>query len=120
MNVHTMLERRNAVRVLAHCHIHYREASGNEVSIEEGLLRDVSTTGCTIISKATLRKGSIITLTLYLNDGQPPISLAGTTVSWAVKHRFGVTFPEMTSDERERLQMIVWNGLTLLGKSYLL
>ena len=117
MNVHTMLERRNAVRVLAHCHIHYRDTGGNEVSIEEGLLRDVSTTGCTFISRATLRKGSIFTLTLYLNDGQPPISLAGTTVSWAAKHRFGVTFPQMTSDERARLQVSIWNGLTLSGKS---
>lgn len=113
--MHTMLDRRNTVRVLAHCHVHYRDASGNEVSIEEGLLRDVSTTGCKIISRATLREGSIITLTLYLNDGQPPISLAGTTVSWVAKHRFGVTFPEMTSDERKRLQVILWKGLALSG-----
>lgn len=99
-------ERRTTRRMLAHCHVHYRRIDGCLGVLEEGLLKDISSTGCQVITKAALEPGQIITLVVYFNDGQLPISLPGTIVCWIRNHRFGVRFPAMTSDERKRLDAI--------------
>ena len=99
-----------APRVLEHCHVRYQEGV-----VEEGLLQDLSTNGCKFLSRAALKPGSYLTVTLYFNDGQPPISLPGASVRWATGKAFGVQFPEMTSHERQRLQEILANEGALFG-----
>ncbi len=66
----------------------------------------MSPIGCKIFTHASLEPGHIITLVLYSNDGQPPITLPGTTICWGTNHRFGVRFPDMTGEERNRLKTI--------------
>lgn len=108
-------DRRNTGRMLAHCHVHYRRTDGHLGVLEEGRLKDLSLTGCHIITKAALEPGHLITLVVYFNDGQLPITLPGTTVCWGTNHRFGVRFPDMTSDERRRLAAIVHPDTTLMA-----
>jgi len=92
------------LRVLEHCHVRYQQGF-----VEEGLLQDLSTDGCKFLSRASLTPGSHITVTLYFNDGQPPMSLSGAIVRWATGRAFGVQFLEMTSHVRQCLQEIVTN-----------
>jgi PilZ domain len=110
-------ERRTTRRMLAHCHVHYRRIDGCLGVLEEGVLKDVSSAGCQVITEAALEPGQIITLVVYFNDGQLPISLPGTTVCWVRNHRFGVRFPAMTCDERKRLDAIAQPN-TLCVASY--
>ena len=100
-----------APRVLEHCHVRYHEGI-----VEEGLLQDLSTNGCKFLSRAALKPGSHLTVTLYFNDGQPPMSLPGASVCWATGKAFGVQFPEMTSHERQRLQEILASEETSFGQ----
>jgi hypothetical protein len=99
-------ERRTGGRMLAHCHVHYRRTDGRLGVLEEGLLKDMSMTGCHILTKAALQPGERITLVVYFNDGQLPITLPGT-ICWRQHHRVGVRFPDMTAEERTRLEAIV-------------
>jgi PilZ domain len=99
-------DRRAAGRMLAHCHVHYRRTDGQLGVLEEGVLRDVSGTGCNLYTRAALEPGQVITLVLYFTDSQLPISLAGTTVCWGRNHCFGVRFPALTSDERVRIERV--------------
>jgi hypothetical protein len=108
-------ERRTTGRLLAHCHIHYRRTDGHLGVLEEGLLRDLSLTGCHIITKAALQPGHRLTLVVYFNDGQLPITFPGTTVCWRRQHRFGLRFPEMTSDERTRLEAMIHPDTTVMA-----
>jgi hypothetical protein len=100
-------ERRTSGRMLAHCHVHYRRTDGRLGVLEEGVVKDMSVTGCHIITIAALQPGERITLVMYFTDGQLPITLPGTTVCWRHHHRFGVRFPDMTVEERTRLKAIV-------------
>jgi hypothetical protein len=100
-------ERRTGGRMLAHCHVHYRRTDGRLGVLEEGVVKDMSLSGCHIITKAALQPGELITLVVYFTDGQLPITLPGTTVCWRQNHRFGVRFPDMTAEERTRLEAIV-------------
>jgi hypothetical protein len=100
-------ERRTTGRMLAHCHLHYRRTDGRLGVLEEGLLQDMSLTGCQIITQAALQPGDLITLVVYFNDGQLPITLPGTTVCWRQHHRFGVRFTDMTADECTRLKAML-------------
>ena len=108
-------ERRTTGRLLAHCHIHYRRTDGHLGVLEEGLLRDLSLTGCHIITKAALQPGHRLTLVVYFNDGQLPITLPGTTVCWRRQHRFGLRFPDMTSHERTRLEAMIHPDTTVMA-----
>jgi hypothetical protein len=100
-------ERRTSSRMLAHCHVHYRRTDGRLGVLEEAVVKDMSVTGCHILTKAALQPGERITLVVYFTDGQLPITLPGTTVCWRHHHRFGVRFPDMTAEERTRLKAIV-------------
>ncbi len=93
------------VRVLEHCHVRYQPDA-----VEEGLLQGLSTSGCQFLSSASLKVGSHLTVILYFNDGQPPMSVTGARVSWARARVFGVQFPQMTLHEQHRLQDILRNN----------
>lgn len=109
--VHALLDRRQAVRVRTHYPVTYGDEATPQLS--KGFLRDMSKTGCSIVSEVSPSPGSMITLTLQLDDGKPPIRLSSTTICWSALDRFGVMFPEMTAEERKRLQEIVWKRVTL-------
>ena len=110
-----LADRRKSARILAHCHVHYRRTDGHLGVLEEGLIKDLSLTGCHVITKAALAPGHRITLVVYFNDGELPITLPGTTVCWAQNHRFGITFPELTCEEHTRLKAIVEPDTTLIS-----
>lgn len=110
--VQTQVERRYAVRVLAHFPVTYRYEEDGEAFTRTGLSRDLSKMGCNVISPKCPSVGHRITLILDLKDGKPPISLPGTSVR-STTHRFGVMFPEMTAEDRKRLQRTIWQRLPL-------
>jgi hypothetical protein len=99
--------RRAIGQILSHCHVRYWWADGQRLATAEGLLHDVSMTGCSFLATAPLYVGQVITIILHFNDGEPPICLPGTSVCWASRDRFGAKFPPLTSQERERLQAVM-------------
>ena len=110
---HFLLDRRYAERVPIRYRVAYSGAEGARIVTGEGALKNLSTTGCKILGAATISLGSRLTLLLYLEDGQSPMRLIDTLVSWVAKESFSVRFPKLSPEERKRLQEIIFKNISL-------
>jgi c-di-GMP-binding flagellar brake protein YcgR len=109
--VHSLLDRRYAERVRIRYRITYSGEEDAQIVAGEGALKDLSKTGCKILGVATSSLGSRITLLLDLEDGQAPMRLTDVLVSWIDRESFAVKFPELSPDERKRLQDVIWKNI---------
>ena len=73
----------------------------------EGLIRDLSETGCGIRGMMPQSVGSQIRVMLSLPDHQPPLCVSRAIVSWVDGHFFGVKFPKLKPHESERVHQHV-------------
>ena len=109
--VHSLLDRRYAERVRIRYRITYSGKEDAQIVAGEGALKDLSKTGCKILGVATSSLGSRITLLLDLEDGQAPMRLTDVLVSWIDRESFAVKFPELSPEERKRLQDVIWKNI---------
>ena len=112
-----ILDRREAERVPLHSHVSYAIDEEACLSRGEGELHNLSKKGCRIIGEPVLVVGSTATIWLNLNDGKTPIRFPGSKVCWSDAHSFGVKFPPMTVEDRQRLQELVLKFATRRGSS---
>lgn len=110
---HSLLDRRYAERVPIRYRITYFGEEGARIVPGEGALTDLSQTGCKILGIAPSPLGSRLTLLLDLEDGQAPMRLTDVIVSWIFKDSFAVKFPKLSSDERKRLQDVIWKSISV-------
>jgi hypothetical protein len=110
---HSPLDRRYAERALIHHEVTYTGTEGARFTTSNGSLKDLSKTGCKILGTTLPPIGGTVTITLHLNDGQPPLCLTGATVSWIKGSLFAVRFPKLTDDERKRIQAVIWKHVSL-------
>src|SRR5688500_10273926 len=97
---HALLDRRQAERVRMGCLITFTTDESHEVFMRTGTLRNLSKTGCQIISLRPPISGRPITLTCYFPDAMAPMCLVGTHVCYVQGHLFGVKFRTLTEGER--------------------
>jgi hypothetical protein len=110
---HEPLDRRYAERALIHHEVTYTGTEGARFTTSTGSLKDLSKTGCKILGTTLPALGGTLTITLHLNDGQPPLCLTGATVSWIKGSLFAVRFPKLIDDERKRIQAVIWKHVSL-------
>ncbi|NWF72083.1 MAG: PilZ domain-containing protein [Nitrospirae bacterium] len=110
---HSLLDRRYAERVPIRYRVAYSGTEGARIVRGEGVLKNLSKTGCKILSTATISLGGRLTLLLYLEDGQAPMRLNDTLVSWVDKESFSVRFPKLSPEERKRLQDMIFKNISL-------
>lgn len=111
---HSLLDRRYAERVPIRYHITYSGEEGARIVTGEGALKDLSKTGCKILSEATISLGSRLTLLLDLKDGQAaPMRLTDALVTWIARDSFAVKFPKLSPEERKRLQDVIFKNISL-------
>lgn len=110
---HSLLDRRYAERVPIRYRITYFGEEGARIVAGEGALKDLSKTGCKILGAAPSPLGSRLTLLLDIEDGHAPMRLTDVIVSWISKDSFAVKFPKLSSDERKRLQEVIWKNISL-------
>lgn len=110
---HSLLDRRYAERVPIRYRVSYSGAEGARIVRGEGILKNLSKSGCKILSTATISLGSRLTLLLYLEDTQSPIRLNDTLVSWVAKESFSVKFPRLSPEQRQRLQEVIFKHISL-------
>jgi hypothetical protein len=104
---HSLLDQRYAERVSMWCRISYSSQVGARIVTGEATLKDLSKTGCKILSTAPCPPGSTLTLFLNLKDGQDPMRLTDVIVSRISRDSFAVRFPKMSTEERRRLQEVI-------------
>jgi c-di-GMP-binding flagellar brake protein YcgR len=110
---HSLLDRRYAERVPIGYRITYSGEEGARIVRGEGILKDLSKTGCKILGATTSSLGSRLTLLLDLEDGQTPMRLTDVLVSWIDRDSFSVRFPKLSAEERKRLQEVIWKHVRL-------
>ena len=110
---HSLLDRRYAERVPIGYRIKYSGVEGARIIRGEGILKDLSKTGCKILGATTSALGSRLTLLLDLEDGQAPMRLTDVLVSWIDRDSFSVRFPKLSAEERKRLQEVIWKHARL-------
>ena len=110
---HSLLDRRYAERVPIGYRISYSGTEGARIVTGEGILKDLSKTGCKILGSTMSSLGSSLTLHLYLEDGQAPLCLTDGSISWIEKASFSVKFPKLSAEERKRIQEVIWKHVRL-------
>jgi hypothetical protein len=110
---HTLLDQRYAERVSMWCRICYSSQVGARVVRGEATLKDLSKTGCKILSAAPCPLGSTLTLFLGLKDGRDPMRLTDVIVTRISRDSFAVRFPKLSTEERRRLQEVILKHIRL-------
>ena len=110
---HSLLDRRYAERVPIRYRTTYFGEEGSRIVPGEGALKDLSQTGCKILGLAPSPLGSRLTLLLDIEDGHTPMRLTDVIVSWISKDSFAVKFSKLSSDERKRLQDVIWKNMSV-------
>jgi hypothetical protein len=110
---HAPLDRRYAERALIQHEVTYTGTEGARFITSTGSLKDLSKTGCKVAGTTLPGIGARVTITLYLNDGHPPLRLTDATVSWINGNVFAVRFPKLVDEERKRIQGVIWKHVSL-------
>jgi PilZ domain len=112
----SVLDRRDAERVPLDAAVSYVSDARMGLTRGEGHLEDLSKTGCKIIGPL-LMVGTLATLVIHVNDDKPPLCLSGVEVTWTNGDSFGVRFPKLKAEDRQRLQELVLRFATFKGRS---
>jgi PilZ domain len=110
---HSLLDRRYAERAPIGYRITYSGEEGARIVAGEGVLKDLSKTGCKIVGVAASSLGSRLTLLLHLEDGLAPMRITDVIVSWIARDSFAVKFPKLSSEERKRLQEVILRNISV-------
>ncbi|HJT19354.1 MAG TPA: PilZ domain-containing protein [Nitrospira sp.] len=104
-SVHSVCDRRQQPRAAADFRLMYSAQTGEgEVLIGDGAVTDVSRNGLGITGTAAVRRGTELTLFLYLPDGRDPLFVMEARVAWAEGRRFGIQITRMDLREQNRLR----------------
>ncbi len=107
------LDRRYAERVPMQLRVLYTSETGVRFVKDEGVVINLSKTGCKVSGLTPPTNGSRVTLFLYLPDGHPPLCFTGTAITWVRGTTFAARFPQLTAEERKRVQEMIWKHATL-------
>lgn len=109
---YTPLDSRHAERVAVTCRVQYSGEVPTQPHVGEGLTKDVSLSGCKMISERPVTRGTLLTLSIALPDGLPPLVLSSAHVVWVSGCQFSVRFMHMSHEVRKRLQAFIWKNIS--------
>jgi len=98
---------RHAERVAVNCRVTYFGEIHTQPHTGDGLTRDISLSGCKVISHSPVTRGTLLTLTIALPDGHAPLRLFSAHVVWVSGPHFSVRFMHLSQDNRRRLQSFI-------------
>jgi hypothetical protein len=98
------MERRLALRLKAQFRSSF---SSQEIVGGEGMVVDLSYTGCRITTVVQVPHGTSLEVRLILPDDLPPLTVESCIVRWSRGHEFGVQFLDPRDEHRARLAQFV-------------
>ena len=107
-----LLDGRHTERVAVTCRVHYIGEVSTQPHKGDGLTKDVSVSGCKIVSDRPVTRGTLLTLTIALPDGQVPLSIFSAHVVWVSGCQFSVRFMHLSQENRKRLQSFIWRSIS--------
>lgn len=108
----TQLDGRHSERVSVTCKVQYVGEVSTQPHKGEGLTKDVAVAGCKIVSDRPVTRGTLLTLTITLSDGLPPLRLKSAHVIWVSGCQFSVRFMHVGAEDRKRLQSFIWKSIS--------
>lgn len=103
----TRQDNRYAERVPYTCPVSFTGEIPSQPHRGEGLTKDISITGLKIVSHHPVTRGTLLTISLALPDGQPPLTIHSAHVVWVSGAHFSVRFMHLNRDQRKRLLSFV-------------
>jgi hypothetical protein len=98
------MERRQTLRVK----VQFRSSFSAPKAVEgDGMVVDLSHTGCRIATLVQVSCGTNLVVQLMLPDDLPPITVKSCIVRWSRNHEFGVQFLELREQDHARLARFV-------------
>lgn len=79
--------------------------------VEEGLVTNLSFSGCTVQCDRSPLIGAEVRVSILLPDRTQALSIEGGTIKWAEGCQFGVEFQHLALDARQRLNRTLRNAL---------
>lgn len=109
---YSSLDKRYAERVAISCRVLYRGEISTHPHQGEGLVTNLSLSGCKIVCDRPMTRGTLLTLTISLPDRGAPFTLHSAHVLWVSGCQFSVRFLKLTADDRKRLQTFLWKRIS--------
>ena len=98
------MERRQTPRLK----VQFRSSFSTPKAVEgDGMVVDLSQTGCRIATLIQVPCGTNLVVQLMLPDDLPPITIKSCIVRWSRDHEFGVQFLETSEEARARLARFI-------------
>ena len=98
------IDRRATPRLRVQFHTTFSASSGLEGT---GIMLDLSTGGCRIVSPVTVEPGLSLELRIYAPSMEWPLLIAVATVQWVSGQTFGLAFFRMTETKQQRLSQVL-------------
>lgn len=99
-----MKEARKAPRIRLGCRLFFSSENYHE---GEGVIIDLSKSGCAAESETAVDIGMILELTIFLPDYDWQLHLDRSVVRWIHGQTFGLEFQDLRPVHRERLRRLV-------------
>lgn len=106
------LDKRNTERLAVSCKVSYEGEVPSQPHAGEGLTKDISVSGCKIATDRPVTRGTLLTITIALPDGEAPLCLTAAHVIWVSGCQFSVRFMQLSQDQRKRLQACIWKNIS--------
>ncbi|MBL8053728.1 MAG: PilZ domain-containing protein, partial [Nitrospira sp.] len=106
------LDKRCAERVAITCRVRYTGEVPTQPHQGEGLTKNISVSGCHVITDQHVTRGTLLTLSIALPDGLPTLSLESALVVWVSGSQFSVRFLDLSRDHRKRIQNFIWKSIS--------
>ena len=98
------IDRRATPRLRVQFHTTFTASSELEGT---GIMLDLSTGGCRIVSPVTVEPGLSLELRIYVPSMEWPLLIAVATVQWVSGQTFGLAFFRMTETKHQRLNQVL-------------
>jgi len=106
------LDNRYAERVAITCRVGYVGEISTQPHQGEGLTKNVSLSGCQIVSDRPVTRGTLLTLTIALPDGLPPLMVNSAHVVRVSGCQSSVRFMYLSQEHRKRIQSFLLKSIS--------
>ena len=88
-------------------YVRYSASVQTDTGAGQGILFDLSATGCRMQSNVTLTPGSYLALHIETPDTESPLAVEVSVVRWIKDNQFGIEFLRYALGNRERVTDLV-------------
>jgi c-di-GMP-binding flagellar brake protein YcgR len=106
------IDNRFAERVVITCRVRYTGEISTQPHQGEGLTKNLSVSGCKIISDSPVARGTLLTLTIALPDELPPLVVTSAHVVWVSGCQSSIRFMRLSEEQRKRIQSFIWKSIS--------